>query len=106
MGKLILDPSPTFTKEVEIHVPGKEPMKVGFEFKHKDKDELHEFLHGESAKTRTDIDGLLEVIKGWPGQDVEFNRDNLAKLLRNYHGAGAKILVTYVNELQDARLGN
>lgn len=106
MTKLTLKASPTFTRTVAIHVPGAEPMQVQFEFKHKRKDDLHKFLHGEEAVGRKDLDTLVTIVAGWPGQDEPFNRENLNELLSEYPGAATSILHAYVDELTKARLGN
>lgn len=106
MAELILKPNPTFRKDVPLPVPGAEPMRVTFEFRHMTRKALAEFLHGEESEKRSDLDALMKVIADWPGQSVAFSRENLAELLENYHGAGRAIMQTYIDELQAVRLGN
>lgn len=94
---LKLNAEPTFRAKVEIPVPGGKPEPIEFIFKHRKKDELREFL--ETSKDLEDPDYVLQIAMGWELSE-EFNRENIVRLLQNYHGAGAAISVTYVSELR------
>jgi len=99
---LKLNADPTFRAAVPISVPGtREPEKVHFTFRHQKKDELKQFL--ATAKEMKDEDYVLAVAMGWELSE-EFNRENVQRLLQNYHGAAQAIAATYVFELSG--LGN
>ena len=97
---------PTFIAKVEIPIPGGSKAEVKIEFKHKTKAELDSFLNSEEAKTRSDLDTMMEVVKGWAGIDAEFSRESMDALLDQYHGAARAIISAYLLELTQARLGN
>lgn len=96
-----LKADPTFEAAVPIPIPGSDPKKVKFTFKHRTKDELKEFVTEE----RSDIDVVMNIAVGWE-LEPPFTRENVELLLQNYHGAATAISLTYMRELGGARLGN
>lgn len=104
---LKLKANPTFLATVAIPLPdGEGTHEIGVTFKHKNKAALEEFITGESARSRSDVDSVLEIVESWTGLDGDFNRDNLTEFLQNYHGAARAIVSRYVEKLSQARLGN
>jgi len=98
---------PTFTLEVGIPLPdGTSFHDITVSFRHKTKRELEEFVTGDAAKTRPDVDSIMEIVEGWSGLDGEFNRENVTELLQNYHGAARAIVAAYTTKLSAVRLKN
>jgi hypothetical protein len=103
---LKLNPSPTFKTTVEIHVPGQEPEKVGFVFKHMRMSELEKFQKRLRDGKDKVTDLMLEVVEGWEGVDVAYSPEALKGLSDAYPGFPMSVLSWYINELTKARLGN
>ena len=103
MALLKLQPAPKFRAKVAIPVPGGDPVPVEFEFVHRTKSDLEAFL--ASADKRPDVDSVMETVSGWELSD-KFDRDNVARLLDNYHGAARAIAQVYLEQLMALRLGN
>ncbi len=99
-----LTPDPTFKAEVEIPRPGASAGRIKFEFSYKDADELSDYMN--CLADLGDIDGIMEIVTGWSGVDVPFNRDNLELLVKKYNGAAMRIFKKYTDELTKARSGN
>lgn len=99
--KLLADP--TFKAKVPIPVAGKDAVEVEFEFKHRTQPELTKFM--EWSKDKTDIEAVMATVVGWELDD-KFNKENVKRLLENYHGAGRAISNRYYTELMALRLGN
>ena len=104
MAKLSLIASPTFSADVPIPVAGGDPVLVKIEFRHRTKAALKEWV--ESNSTRSDLDGFLDMVVGWPGLEDEFNRANVEVLLENYGGASLAVFKVYLDQLIQGRLGN
>lgn len=102
-----LTPAATFPATVDIPVPGGfGPRKLRLIFKHKDDEQLNEFLEA-GGKAASDAEWLLGIVAGWEAVDAEFSPDNFATLLRNYHvRAGNAILDKYLFELTEYSRGN
>jgi len=96
-----LNADPTFLATVKIPKAGTKPEAINFTFKHRKKGEFDAFLKG--AKDLPDVDYIFEIALGWDLDD-EFNRENVARLLENYHGAAQAITLTYVSELSGTSL--
>ena len=103
---LKLNPNPTFTAPVSIHVPGESAVKVPFTFNYKTPDEYKDFVANTAKGEKTEQEALSEIVAGWENCDAPFSADNFAKLLKKYHRAGEAIFAAYVSELTGARLGN
>lgn len=107
-----LNPTPTFTADVEITEPGQaEPIKVAFVFKHKGRKQLDEFI-GRPAKAKEageelkDPQYLGEVIEGWPGVDAPFTPENFATFLEQRPASGHEIYRAYLRALTESRAKN
>lgn len=102
-----LNPSPTFKAVVKIPRAGEEPGDLEFIFKHKDSDDAKAFVE-KAAASKDEAETLLEITDGWPdgAADGKFSKEALAKLLKDFHGAGFAIMRTYFKELAQGRTGN
>ncbi|MBD9419815.1 hypothetical protein IB259_11165 [Achromobacter sp. ACM04] len=101
-----LTPPPTFPAVVEIPRPGAEPAELHLVFKHKDDDQLKEWLASASG-AKSDAEWLLGIVDGWEGVSAKFSPDALATLVRNYHAPAVTAIVDkYLAELTEARRGN
>ena len=91
-----INPTPTFKLDVTIPSPTG-GGKVGVIFKHKGRKALAEFVKSltEEGSTRTDLDGLLEIIVGWDGVQEPFSKEALESLLDNYPAAAKAIYDVY-----------
>lgn len=100
----IKEPPPLFKRAVEIPLPGgaKSPP-VTFEFKHKRREVLTEWLKGMDGRPKTDL--FLEFVAGWALEDA-FGRESVDDLLSNYMGTFDKVLSDYIDELTQRNLGN
>lgn len=105
MAQLTLKANPTFVAKVGIPVAGGAPVEVEFTFNHKTVDQFKEFAERTTREKTPNLDYIMEIAIGWNLED-EFNRDNVTKLLQNYHGAPGAISFRYANELMQAKLGN
>jgi hypothetical protein len=103
MGKLTLQPNPTFTATVKIPVPGSRPSPVEFTFRNRNREDLAAWL--ESLDGRPTEAAVLEMATGWDLDDG-FDAANVALLMRNYIGAWQAIYDTYLGELVKAREKN
>lgn len=103
MGKLILQPHPTFKGIVDIPCAGENPATVEFTFIHRTKSALDEFI-----KTRVgveDVTSFMAMVSGWD-LDEEWNANNVALLLENYIGAAQATFQAYVRLLVEGKTKN
>jgi hypothetical protein len=103
MAKLSLNAKPVFQAKVGIPVAGGDAVEVLFNFKHRTKTQLEEFI--KSRAKQSDTDSFMEMVEGWELED-EFTKENVEKLLENYIGAALETFRVYVDELVQARLKN
>lgn len=96
--KFKIVPDPTFKAQAAIPIPGADPEKVGFTYKHRSRREFKAYME-DMAKDdgKDDIDLVMDTVTGWELTD-EFTRENVEKLLDNYHGAARAIVDTYIDE--------
>lgn len=107
-----LNPSPTFTADVRVTVPGAEaPALLTLTFRHKGRKEIKRWI--ESAKAADSDTALLaEVIESWRGVEsdsgapVPYGQEALAQLLDAYPAAGGEIFDAYMAALTRAREKN
>lgn len=106
--RLVLSASPTFQATVGIPVPGAEKgVPVAFTFKHRTKSDLKTWREGIDLEADgITADHVLEMASGWDLTDEEWSRDSVNRMLEQYPGSGVAIFVRYMQELQDAKLGN
>lgn len=102
---LKLQADPTFIAPVTIPTP-KGEVVIKMEFKHRDTDEYEAFIKQETSLKRSNEDAILDLASNWFNVEGEFNRENVAKLCKQYHQAAASICETYINELTQAKSGN
>lgn len=106
-----LDPSPTFDVQVPISVPGKaQPLDLSVSFRHKRKTAIAAWIN--TARGRTDVEILGEVIESWSGvhnakgEDVPYSVAALTTLLENYPAAKDDLFQVYLRELTEAKRKN
>ncbi len=97
--------NPTFPATVKIRAPGGEVQELPVVFRHKRKDEVKTFFEEASAKDKSDVDCILELVESWKA-DSDLSKDSVAELLQNYPASAHAIFNCYMAELIDARLGN
>lgn len=103
--KFNLKPNPTFPAKVQIHVPGEsKPQEITFTFKHMSRDALKQFQ--DSVKDKTDEEVIMMIACGWDVPDCEFNAENVAGLVCNFHSAPSAIIEAFMRELVGARVKN
>ena len=127
MAKISILQAPTFQRVVEIPRIGGDPVKVSFDFKFLDRDQLAEFMDAEftfskefGAATQEEgttlksltgkteefqIEQLQKIVAGW-GFDEPFDADNLRALVRTAGTVPDAILTAYKQSYQAAREGN
>lgn len=103
MAKISLVPNPTFDYPVAIPVPGSDPVKVRFTFKHRSRKDVAAWW--EASKEKSDAEMVLDCVTGWELDD-EFTPQNVERLCESYAGAALAILNTYAAELRGAREKN
>lgn len=104
---LKLNPAPTFWHPVHITVPGQEKgALVDFEFVHKTKEQVADFVKGLQKDDLADDVLLGDLIKNWKGVDAEYSPSALRDLLSNYPAAGLEILRGYLGALTESRRKN
>lgn len=103
MGKLSLQPNPTFKAKVGIPVAGDEPADVEFTFKHRAWPDLLAWV--EASKDKTDVEVVQDLAVGWELDDA-FTAENITRLCENYAGANAAIYAAYLRELRGVRTKN
>lgn len=103
MAKISLVAKPTFHAMVAIPVAGAEPVSVKFEFRHRTRTQLEEFIKARAAKP--DAEAFGEMVVGWELED-EFTPENVHLLLESYIGAAVATYRTYIDELVKTKLGN
>ena len=103
--KLILTVAPTFKATVGIPVPGaKDPVPVEFTFRHRTKSELKAWREALDLDNMT-LDTVLDCASAWD-IDEPFDAENVGRMLEIYPGSGLAVVFRYMQELQDAKLGN
>ncbi len=105
-----LAPNPTFRATVRVTVPGAEPMPIEFEFRHKTRTGLAEWLKGVSKKS--DMELAREFVVGWSnvineaGDQEPFSYDALQNLFENFHAASVEVYAGYLKALTESRAKN
>jgi hypothetical protein len=99
-----LEPNPTFSVPVSIHVPGQGKGTFSVEFRHLNQEART--AYGASLKEKTNLDALAEIMVGWREIDAPFSRDNLKRLLDDYADAVPALFEAYFNEVRGASVKN
>jgi hypothetical protein len=102
---LKIQANPTFNSRVEIPTP-EGPVAIKMVFKHMDTDSYKEFIEREAELQRTNEDAIMDIAEGWHEVDGEFNRENVAKVCKQYHAAAGAIVTAFIKDLTQARVGN
>lgn len=127
MAKISIKQKPTFTRTVEIPQWGDKPVKVNFEFKFLNRDEVSALVDAELEQGRkfaelvksddykvssvteqsTDfqVDYLKKILAGW-GFEEEFNDENVRALVSAYVAVPDAIIAAYKASYETAREGN
>lgn len=104
-GVFKIKADPTFEATAEIHTPGGKPQALKLTFRHKTKEELHDFFYGDHPN-RKDLDAVMEVVAGWTDVEVDFSREAMGTVLSQYPKSAQAILAKYAEELSGARAKN
>ena len=105
-AKLSLSASPTFKSVVGIPVPGGATSPVEFVFKHRNKSALKAWRESlDLDASDVTAEHVLDMACGWDLDDP-FGAESIATMLEEYPTSGIVILVKYMQEMTDARLGN
>lgn len=102
---LKIQASPTFNSRVEIPTP-EGPVQIKMVFKHMDTDTYDEFIKREATLKRSNEDAIMDIAEDWKEVDGEFNRENVAKVCKQYHQAAGAIVIAFINDLTQAKAGN
>jgi len=125
MAKFTLIQNPTFKADVMLPTVGGEPVKVGFEFKYRNRTELadlyaewgerHKALGLKSEEVGLkqfttllidlQVEQLKAIVVGWDG-DEELTDENLRILVSSISATPSAVLGAYSDAFSKARLGN
>lgn len=125
MAKFKLIQNPTFKADVMLPTIGGDPVKVGFEFKYRDRVELatlyagwgerHKALGGKSEEAGLEkftgllidlqVEQLKAIVVGWD-VDEDFTDENLRILVSSISATPSAVLAAYSEAYSKARLGN
>lgn len=109
MANLKLIADPTFTAKVAIPVAGCASVPVEFQFKHRTKKELANFI--QSCEGREDAAIFKDCVMGWDlvdasGTSVSLSDASIVTFLDNYIGASVAVYQHYIEELVKAKEKN
>ncbi|WP_137279223.1 phage tail assembly chaperone [Pseudomonas rhizoryzae] len=127
MAKISIKQKPTFTRPVDIPQIGDKPVKVNFEFKFLDRDEVSALVDSEVEQGRRfaelmtaeganvssvteqskefQVEYLQKIVAGW-GFVEEFNEENLRALVATYVAVPDAIIAAFKAAYEPAREGN
>ncbi len=103
MGRLSLQPAPTFKLEVGIPVPGGEDAPVEFTFKYRTGEEITAWVKANEDKNAAET--VLDIALGWNLDDA-YTPENVERLCNAYGGAQLAIFSAYLRELRGVRAKN
>ncbi len=103
MAKLKLNPEPTFKGKVLISVHGGNEADIEFTFRHRNTDDLAEWMKGLEGRNKADL--ILEMALGWDLSDT-FNTESVKTLIANYAGSFDRVLEKYLSEMLQAKEKN
>lgn len=95
-----IDPNPTFSAPVSVHVPGQGSGSFIAEFVYLDQAARKDYIAALGSKTNAEA--LSEIVVGWNDMDVPFSQDNLEKLLNKYDTAAQGFFKAFFAELSGA----
>lgn len=105
-----INPAPTFKAAIKITVPGGDPKAITFEFKHRTRTGLAEWIKNMSGKEDRAL--VSEFVAGWSGVigedglEVPYTLDAFMQLAENYPAASMEVYAGYVEALTESRTKN
>ena len=99
-----IDPNPTFTASVSVHVPGQGAGTFIAEFVYLDQAARKDYLAALGGKSN--LEALSEIVVGWNDMDAPFSPANLEKLLNKYDTAAKGFFKAFFDELTGAPAKN
>lgn len=94
--------APTFKAKVKIPVAGGESVEVEFEFRHRTKDDLMQWVQNTD---REDVETIMQCAVAWELEDA-FDVPSVTLLTQNYSGSAIAVFKVYIKELLASREGN
>lgn len=105
-----LNPAPTFKASILVSRPGEEPKAITFEFRHKTRTGLGEWLRSMEGKSDAQVG--TDFIAGWSGvidsdgNEVAFSPELFHELCERYPAASVEVIGGYVRALTESRAKN
>jgi hypothetical protein len=105
-----LNPNPTFKATVKVSVPGSDPLPIEFEFKHRTRTGLAEWMKNQPVRSDREI--VPEFIVGWSGvinaagEQEPWSVDSFITLTENYPAASLEVYYGYIKALTESRSKN
>lgn len=105
-----INPSPTFTCQVQLTVPGQaELASIEVEFRHMSRPALKAWLEG--GETKSELEFVGAAIAGWNGiadddGELTYSESSLERLLNNYPAAAGELVNAYLRALKESRIKN
>ena len=99
-----IDPNPTFSAPVSVHVPGQGAGSFIAEFVYLDQEARKDYVAALAGKSN--FEALAEIVVGWNEMNAPFSRENLEKLLNKYDTAAAGFFKAFFEELTGAAAKN
>lgn len=100
-----LQPNPVFSVKVMLSVPGNDtPAVITVTFRHLSRKQAAAYYAG--LKTKTDAEGLAEIVTDWEGVDMPFSPAALTELLDNYPASAGELYRAFQKELFEAKAKN
>ena len=99
-----IDPNPTFSAPVSVHVPGQGSGSFIAEFVYLDKEARKDYVEGLPGKSN--LEALAEIVVGWSEMDAPFSHANLERLLNKYDTAAEGFFNAFFKELTGAAAKN
>ena len=100
-----IEAEPTFLAVVKIRAAGGKILELNVVFRHKKRDEVHQYFADCAENGKPDVDCILELVESWDA-DKALAKESVLDLMQNYSVASKAIFATYLDELTQARLGN
>jgi len=100
-----IEANPTFPAVVKIRAAGGAILDLNVVFRHKKRDEVHQYFADCAEKGKPDVDCILELVESWDA-DKPLAKESVLELMQNFAGASKAFFSTYLDELIQARLGN
>ena len=99
-----IDPNPTFTAPVSVHIPGQGLGSFVAEYVYLDREARKDYVAALSGKSN--FEALAEIVVGWSEMDAPFSPANLEKLLNKYDTAAEAFFKAFFEEMTGAAAKN